>query len=131
MTEDMQATLDHWLDDMIYHHKPIAYILQEVPFGDLSITVRPPILIPRPETEEWVMDLIEKIKLSGARNLRILDMSTGSGCIALAFAHAFPDAQVFAVDISPFSLLLVSENKKKLNLTNVTCIESDLFSPTF
>lgn len=128
LTEAMQAKLDGWLDDIVYHHKPIAYILQEVPFGDLSITVRPPVLIPRCETEEWVLGLISKIQASGAQNLRILDMCTGSGCIALAFAHAFPDAQVYAADISSFALMLVEENKKKLGLANVTCVESDLFA---
>lgn len=128
LTDAMQTMLDGWLDDMIYHHKPIAYILQEVPFGDLSITVRPPVLIPRSETEEWVLHLISEIQKSGAQNLRILDMCTGSGCIALAFAHAFPDAEIYAADISSFALMLVKENKKKLGLPHVTCIESDLFS---
>lgn len=128
LTDEMQTTLDGWLDDMIYHHKPIAYILQEVPFGDLLLTVRPPVLIPRPETEEWVLNLISQIKATGAKNLRILDMCSGSGCIALAFAHAFPDAHVYAVDISSFALMLVEENKRKLGLSNVTCIESDLFN---
>lgn len=128
LTEAMQAKLESWLDDIVYHHKPIAYILQEVPFGDLSITVRPPVLIPRSETEDWVLQLIAKVKVSGAQHLRILDMCTGSGCIALAFAHAFPDAQIYAADISPFALMLVEENKTKLGLTNVTCVESDLFA---
>ena len=128
LTDIMKTTLEGWLDDMVYHHKPIAYILQEVPFGDLSIIVRPPVLIPRSETEEWVLRLISKIQKSGAQNLRILDMCTGSGCIALAFAHAFPDAQVYAADISLFALMLVEENKKKLGLANVTCVESDLFA---
>lgn len=128
LNEQAEHTLSHWLDEMIYYHKPIAYILQEMPFGELTLTVRPPILIPRPETEEWVMRLIEQIQQSGARQLRILDMCTGSGCIALSLAHAFPDAQVYACDISPFALLLVEENKKKLGISNVTCIESDLFA---
>lgn len=127
LTSTMEDTLEGWLDAMVYHHKPIAYILQEVPFGNLAISVRPPVLIPRPETEEWVLSLIDAIRASGAKQLRILDLCTGSGCIALSLADAFPDAQIVATDISPFALFLVEENKRKLKINNVQCIESDVF----
>jgi len=128
LTGAMQTTLEGWLDDIAYHHKPIGYILQEVPFCDVVVKVRPPILIPRPETEEWVHHLITEIKKSGAKNLRILDMCTGSGCIALALSKALPDAQLYAADISAFAIFLVDENKKKLDLPSIVTLESDLFS---
>jgi release factor glutamine methyltransferase len=72
--------------------------------------------------------LIEELRKSGARKLRILDMCTGSGCIALALGKAFPDAEIYAVDISSFALFLVKENRRRLGLHNIIDIESNLFT---
>ncbi len=120
--------LQTWLDQIINEYKPIAYILGDVPFGDLMIQVKPPVLIPRPETEEWVINLIDEIKKSGAQNLRVLDMCTGSGCIALLLAHALPDAHIYAVDIADEAIALAQKNKQLLNIANVTIVQSDLFA---
>ncbi len=128
LSAEQERELQHWLDQMIKEHKPIAYILGDVPFGDLMIKVAPPVLIPRPETEEWVINLIDGIKKSGAQNLHILDMCTGSGCIALLLAHELPNAHIYAVDIADEAIALAQKNKKLLNIANVTIVQSDLFA---
>lgn len=127
LSYEQEQLLKEWIDEIVIHHKPIAYILGNVPFGPLTIAVKPPILIPRSETEEWVLQIIEQIKQSGAQKLRILDLCTGSGCIALLFAYMLPDAQVYAIDISDDAIALATENMKHLNIANVTIIKSDLF----
>lgn len=121
------AVINQWITDICMHHKPIAYILGTVPFGPLMLNIRPPILIPRPETEEWVLALIDQIKQKQICNLTILDMCTGSGCIALLCAKLLPQATIYAIDISDNALQLANENKQQLHLKNVTFIHSDLF----
>ncbi len=128
LTHKQKELLEQWVHEIAIDHKPIAYILGSVPFGPIAITVRPPLLIPRPETEEWALQIIEQIKHSGAHNLRILDLCTGSGCIALLFAHMLPDAKVDAIDISDEAIALATENKQQLNIPNANIMHSDLFN---
>ncbi len=120
--------IDEWIHDHTIEHKPLAYLIGFVPFLDLTIFVEQPILIPRPETEEWCAYVIEKYRAYAEKPLRILDLCTGSGCIALAFAHAFPESHVYAVDISAKALVLAQKNALANNITNITFIESDLFT---
>lgn len=92
---------------------PIQYILGETHFCDLRIEVDKRVLIPRPETEE----MVEHIKSKGRdRMRRIIDLGTGSGCIALALKQYFPDADVWGVDISMDALSLAAKNGKKNKL---------------
>lgn len=128
LTHAQKKLLEQWVHEIVIDHKPIAYILESMPFGPIAIIVRPPLLIPRPETEEWALHIIDLIKHSGAHNLRILDLCTGSGCIALLFAHMLPDAKVDAIDISDDAIALATENKQQLNITNVNIMHSDLFN---
>lgn len=129
LTTNEQIQLNQLINDIAIDHKPLAYILGFVPFLDLELLVTPPILIPRPETESWIAQLIEMIKKSSQQeNLTFLDIGTGSGCIALTLAQAFPKSQVIAVDINPKALELAQKNSIKNNITNVTFIKSDLFS---
>jgi release factor glutamine methyltransferase len=127
LDEHQEKQLQTWINQIVDEHKPIAYILGNVPFGDVTIQVSPPVLIPRPETEEWVINLIEQIKKSGAQKLHILDLCTGSGCIALSFAHELPDATVYALDIADEAIALAQKNKQLLNIKNLHIIKSDLF----
>jgi release factor glutamine methyltransferase len=90
--------------------------------------VEPPILIPRPETEEWVTWLIGELQPVAQHKITILDLCTGSGCIALALAHALPLAHVVGIDKNPAACSLAQKNKCHNKLTNVHFIESDLFS---
>ena len=170
LSAEQQQNLDLWAHQIVVENKPIQYILGDVPFLDITIKVRPPILIPRPETEDWCAGLIEEIKsaslldtihsvdhskwadkqntkpsissvlspsdylrINSAKNVsryetfRILDLCTGSGCIALALAKAFPNATIIATDISPEALALAQENAQLNNITNVTFIQSDVY----
>lgn len=93
--------------DRLADNEPIQYILGETEFCGHHFGVRPGVLIPRPETEELV-DLIAKDNRGKA--LRILDIGTGSGCIAISLAKALPLSQVSAWDISPEALKIATEN---------------------
>jgi len=96
--------------------EPLQYILGHVDFSGLKIKVDKRALIPRPETEF----LIEKIKdkLSSKSPLRILDLGTGSGAIALALAKCFSEANVTAIDASQDALALTSENIQSLGFSD-------------
>ena len=128
LTEQQQKTLDTFLHEHIVDHKPLQYLIGSVPFLDLEIRVRPPILIPRPETEEWCIELIEQLSNLPHQSLTILDMCTGSGCIGLSLASALPASTIYAVDISPFACELTRDNALSNHISNVQIIQSDLFS---
>lgn len=128
LTPEQQKTLDTWINERVNLHKPLQYILGSVPFAGLTILVEPPILIPRPETEEIVLWTLSQLEPVRNEPLRILDLCTGTGCIALALAHALPQATVVGVDIDPQAVALAEKNKKHSALSNVTFYQSDLFS---
>ena len=128
LTAKQQETVSIWLKQIIVDHKPLAYILGSVPFADLTILVEPPILIPRPETEEWCIILTKKLKTLQQQKITILDIATGSGCIALALAYHLPQAHVIGLDIAPHAIALAEKNKKFNNILNAQFILSDLFS---
>jgi release factor glutamine methyltransferase len=90
---------------------PIQYILGETSFYGLPFVVNINVLIPRPETEElveWI--LFNNSNTSSLKNLSILDIGTGSGCIAIALAKHLPGARVFAVDVSEEALATAKKN---------------------
>jgi release factor glutamine methyltransferase len=122
--------LDEWIGRITEHDEPIQYILGCVPFGNLSLDVEHPILIPRPETEEWVHHFVQECKDRGLdkKSFSILDMGTGSGCIAITLAHHLPLATVIGVDNNPLAIALAKKNVKKYALSNVHIVESDLFN---
>lgn len=106
--------------------EPLAYITGFQPFCNLEISVTPDVLIPRPETEElvdWAAHFFNP-----AAPLKILDLCTGSGCIALALAAQLPHACVTAADISLRALQVARHNAERLKLQEkITFIESDLW----
>ena len=106
-----------------YRGEPIQYITGETEFYGLPFRVTPDVLIPRPETEH----LVEKALglASGLSPIRILDIGTGSGAIAIALAHHLPDAQIIAVDISPAALAIARENADR-NTVAIRFLESNL-----
>ncbi|GAA5937285.1 hypothetical protein JCM3775_001602 [Rhodotorula graminis] len=132
---------------MVNGDKPLAYVLGTQPFHPLvlPLLVRPPTLIPRPETEHWVSHLASRILTSSSPPLssaptappfRLLDIGTGSGCIALALAAHLRSAdravQSTAVDRAPTALALATENAARQSLSDVVAVrEADLFSPSF
>lgn len=131
ISDQHYTTLVDYLHRHFQEHYPLQYLLKSVPFCGLTIHVEPPILIPRPETEEWVTAFIKHCRTHNNQSLKILDMCTGSGCIGLALAHALPHAQVYLVDISEQALSLAQKNGTFNNITNVTYIQSDLYSHLF
>lgn len=128
LTDNQQQKLDECMQQISIHHKPLAYILGWVPFLDLKLLVTPPTLIPRPETEAWVHELIVDLQNATDERLTILDIGTGSGCIALSLAQAFPQAHVYAVDIAESSIILAQKNAEHNEITNITFLQSDLFA---
>ncbi len=119
--------LDKILNQITQEKKPLAYIIGSVPFLNLQIKIAAPILIPRHETEEWIESLIQKLSAFQNQITTILDIGTGSGCIALALAQGFPNAQITAIDINPTALALARENAILNQIKNVEFIESNLF----
>lgn len=101
--------------------RPIQYILGETSFMDLKIKVNENVLIPRPETEE-IVDAI--IKQSIGRN-RILDLCSGSGCIALALKNYYANAEVIGIELSDEAISIAKENAI-LNKLDVSFIKDDV-----
>ncbi|MEL5994465.1 peptide chain release factor N(5)-glutamine methyltransferase [Hymenobacter segetis] len=89
-------------------HEPVQYVLGTAHFADMELEVTPATLIPRPETEELVY--LIKQEQAGRTGLRVLDVGTGSGCLALALARLLPTAEVMAVDISAEALAVARRN---------------------
>jgi release factor glutamine methyltransferase len=127
LSPDQQKMLDEWLTKHVGQKMPLQYLLGNVPFCGLDILVEPPTLIPRPETEEWCYNLIEQLKTLPNQRLSILDIGCGSGCIAIALAKNFPQALVYAVDISDKALDLSKKNAQLLQAPNITFLKSDVF----
>lgn len=125
LSADEIIKLDEAILQISQQHKPLAYLLGWVPFLDLKIQVEAPILIPRHETEEWVADLIKQLQKSEFGT--ILDIGTGSGCIALALAKNFPNAQITAIDVNEKALDLAKRNAILNNIENINFLQSDLF----
>ena len=95
--------------------RPIQYIIGKAWFMGEAYTVNEQVLIPRPETEELVDWIVEYAAIKG-KALRILDIGTGSGCIAIALKKALPDATVTAIDISPNALKVAASNATALKV---------------
>jgi release factor glutamine methyltransferase len=105
---------------------PIQYLLGKTSFYGLDFEVNENVLIPRPETEElvdWIVSNNQAIKKSN--NIKILDIGTGSGCIAISLAKNLPNAQVFAIDVSENALVTAKKNAI-LNEANVTFIKQNI-----
>ncbi|KAI1087040.1 S-adenosyl-L-methionine-dependent methyltransferase [Rostrohypoxylon terebratum] len=100
------------------HGVPLQYLLGTQPFGDLEIKCRPGVLIPRSETEAWVVELTKFVKwyrrMDTRKGLKVLDLCTGSGCIALLLSllllRRFPGLSVRGVDVEPKAIALAKEN---------------------
>ena len=96
------------LQTRLLAHEPVQYVLGTAYFADMDLAVTPATLIPRPETEEVLRVITQE--QHGRRGLRVLDVGTGSGCLALALARALPEAAVLAVDISAEALAVARRN---------------------
>ena len=110
----------HWAAEYLKQYRPIQYIVGYTDFCGLRLHVEPGVLIPRPETEE----IVNHIKQT-THPATILDLCTGSGCIALALAAHFGDAEVVGVDISPQALAIAKANATA-NQLQVTFVQCDI-----
>ena len=106
------------------NQEPIQYIIGEADFYGLSFFVDKNVLIPRPETEELV-DWIDKEQTDRQDTLKILDIGTGSGCIAISLAKHLPNAKVYAIDVSEKALEVARANALK-NQVVVEFIKEDI-----
>ena len=134
--EDLISKIDEFLKRRS-KREPLQYILGYTEFSGLKIKVGPGVLIPRPETELLLEEAIRTIAGKGKDlsvitqhlSLSILDLCTGSGCLALALARGFPDAQVFGTDISEVAIEYAKENAELNSIKNITFIRGSLFDP--
>ena len=112
--------------ERLKNHEPIQYIIGKTEFYGLPFKVNNNVLIPRPETEELVDWVISKFK-SQKSKIRVLDIGTGSGCIAISLAKNLPDCKIVALDISSEALKIAKENAK-LNNVEVKFIAADILN---
>lgn len=114
----------HWAAAALKQNRPIQHIIGHTTFCDCHITVTPDVLIPRPETEEMVTTALRL--LSPERHpRRIVDLCTGSGCIAIALSKNIPTANVFAIDISQNALTIAQKNAQQ-NGVSINFIQTDI-----
>lgn len=107
------------------NHKPVQYITGEGWFYKMKLKVSPAVLIPRPETEELAEAVINSIQEQ--KNATIIDIGTGSGCIAIAIKKNIPACNMTAIDISATALKIAKENAADMN-ADVRFIETDFLS---
>ncbi len=128
LTEPLKEELKNALIALL-QHKPIQYVTGEAFFYNLKFKVDKSVLIPRPETEELVKLVIDYSKSINFKNGRILDIGTGSGCIAIALKKQLPAATVTAIDISANALVIAKENALVHN-TDIEFLEIDFLDRT-
>ncbi|HPR17003.1 MAG TPA: peptide chain release factor N(5)-glutamine methyltransferase [Candidatus Cloacimonadota bacterium] len=121
LTEKQLETIEKMLERRS-RHEPLQYILGETEFYGFPIKVNPAVLIPRPETEL----LVERIIKENPAVKSILEIGTGSGCIAIALKKLLPDTTVMATDISAAALQTARQNAE-LNHTEIDFIQADLW----
>ncbi len=108
-------------------YTPIQYIMGHAEFCGMDLIVNEDVMIPRPETEILV-DVAADIIRDTGNGLRVLDLCTGSGCIAIALTKSLPDCRIFASDISEGALEVARLNAGRQNVSDrISFIKSDLF----
>ncbi|MGV3528387.1 MAG: peptide chain release factor N(5)-glutamine methyltransferase [Flavisolibacter sp.] len=128
LTAEQQKQFGEYLEKL-KAQEPVQYVLNRCWFSDMVLYVDPSVLIPRPETEELVDWIIKDVKAAGmdvfskrnfesdkTKTLKILDVGTGSGCIALALKKAMPLAEVWACDVSEEALTVARRNGAALDI---------------
>lgn len=128
---DLQAEplceVERLLEQRIATRTPLAYLLQEAWFCGLPFFVDERVLVPRSPLAELIGNHFEPFLHKPPH--RILDLCTGGGCIGIACAHAFPEAEVVLADLSPDALEVALHNVRLFGLeARVHCVESDLFA---
>ena len=119
----------HWALKDLQQQRPVQHIIGSTTFCGSTIAVSPAVLIPRPETEEMVLHLVRHLHAISFDPRTILDLCTGSGCIAIALKKAFPTAAVAAVDISAAALEVARSNAKR-NAADIAFLQADILDQT-
>ena len=109
--------------------KPFAYVLGKQSFWQHEFLVNRHTLIPRPDTERLIEAVLNHYKNSLSKPLDILDLGTGSGCIAITLAEEFKNSYVSAVDKSPEALKMAAQNAKKIGVSNIAFFEGSWSEP--
>jgi len=120
-----------WMNESVARLKknePVQYIVSHAWFCGFKLKVNPFVLIPRPETEELVSLVTEQLTEKDLNDALILDVGTGSGCIAIALKKKFTSAKVSAVELSPRAMETAKKNAFLLD-ADVTFIEADILKP--
>jgi release factor glutamine methyltransferase len=128
---DAQLTAFRALVQRASEHEPIAYLTGRAHFFNLEFDVAPGVLIPRPDTETLVENVVQLARNApGFEAPRVLDLCTGSGCIAAAIAHRLKNAVVLAIDLSEKAVAIAKTNVQRLGLADRVAVEQgDLFEP--
>ncbi len=108
--------------------EPVQYVLGVADFGPHQLQVATGVLIPRPETYELCEEIVKDFSKSSHSPLRILDLGTGSGCIACTLTAELPAAEMTACDISAEALAIAKENARKLDVS-VRFVQGDMLNP--
>ena len=116
------------LDELIAG-KPFAYVLGKQSFWQHEFLVNRHTLIPRPDTERLIEAVLNHYKNSLSKPLDILDLGTGSGCIAITLAEEFKNSYVSAVDKSPEALKMAAQNAKRIGVSNIAFFEGSWYEP--
>ena len=126
LSESEMLTFHFAVKDLL-KNKPLQYIIGETEFCDLKFKVNENVLIPRPETSELVHLIAKSQQTTDNSQLTILDIGTGSGCIAIILAKQLPQSQVYALDISEKALCVAKDNAY-INNVDITFIHDDILS---
>lgn len=127
MTNEEHGKFAAFLEERIMG-KPLQYITGHQEFMSLDFIVTPDVLIPRQDTETLVEAVLKHVEDTGLKNARILDVGTGSGCIAVSLAHFVKDCRVLAIDISEGALKTAAKNAKKCGVVDrVLFLKGDVF----
>lgn len=131
LSADDQAELKE-IAKRLADNEPVQYVLGVADFCGRQYHVEPGILIPRPETEHLCRLITERANSQKpiANGLKVLDIGTGSGCIAITLALDIPNSQVTAWDISPIALRVAKGNAEQLG-ANVNVLENDMLQQTY
>jgi len=131
--------LEEFTRRLLERDEPLAYLTGVSHFAGMKLAVNANVLIPRPETEEWVYRVIQdwqaiagpqRFGTPAGKTIRVLEVGTGSGCIALAVARALPGFSVTALDLSSDALALAAHNASHLGIA-VNFLQGNFLDPAF
>ncbi len=123
LTQDTIKTFHSWIQRLI-KNEPLQYITGTIEFYGLELMITPAVFIPRPETERVVDIALQALKT--VISPKILDVGTGSGCIAIALANELPEASVTGIDVDPDMLKLAQKNADLHKINNIIFKQMDI-----